>query len=68
MIDQILQPKNLYKAYRQVVGNKGAAGVDGMQVHELSFFIDQFKAPLLTDILSRKYVPQAIRVVEIPKK
>ncbi len=67
MIERILQPKNLYKAYRQVVGNKGAAGVDGMQVDELKVFIDQFKAPLLTNILSRKYAPQAIRGVEIPK-
>jgi RNA-directed DNA polymerase len=67
MIERILQPKILYKAYRQVVGNKGAAGVDGMQVDELKVFIDQFKATLLTDILSRKYAPQAIRGVEIPK-
>ncbi|WP_373395811.1 hypothetical protein V8V91_14685 [Algoriphagus halophilus] len=43
MIEKVLQSKNLYKAYRQVVGNKGSSGVDGMQVTELKSFIDQGK-------------------------
>jgi group II intron reverse transcriptase/maturase len=67
MIEKVLQPKNLYQAYRQVVGNKGAAGVDQMQVTELEAFLAQNRKFLLTAILSRKYVPQAIRGVEIPK-
>ncbi|WP_373395802.1 hypothetical protein V8V91_14645 [Algoriphagus halophilus] len=46
--------QNLYKAYRQVVGNKGLSGVDGMQVTELKSFIDQGKTAVLTDILKRR--------------
>ncbi|WP_373396849.1 hypothetical protein V8V91_19420 [Algoriphagus halophilus] len=45
------QLKNLI-AYRQVVGNKGSSGVDGMQVTELKSFID-YKIAVLTDILKR---------------
>jgi retron-type reverse transcriptase len=67
MIEKVLQSKNLYKAYRQVVGNKGSSGLDGMQVTELKSFIDQNRTAVLTDILRRRYVPQAIRGVEIPK-
>ena len=67
MIEKVLQPKNLYKAYRQVVCNKGAAGVDRMHVTELRSYIDQNRKAVLTSILSRKYVPQPIRGVEIPK-
>jgi len=67
MIEKVLQAKNLYKAYRQVVSNKGAAGIDGMQVSELKSYIDQHRTPMLTAILNRQYVPQAIRGVEIPK-
>ncbi len=67
MIERVLQSKNLYKAYRQVVGNKGSSGVDGMQVTELKSFIDQGRTAVLTDILKRRYVPKAIRGVEIPK-
>lgn len=67
MIEKVLQPKNLYRAYHQVVGNKGASGVDGMKVSELKSYIDGNRKAVLTTILNRKYVPQAIRGVEIPK-
>lgn len=67
MIEKVLQPKNLYKAYRQVAGNKGASGVDGMKVSELKSYIDDNRKAVLTSILNRKYVPKPIRGVEIPK-
>ncbi len=67
MIEKILQPKNLYKAYRKVVSNKGASGIDGMSVYELSSYREAQSVKLLTSILTRKYVPQAIRRVEISK-
>lgn len=67
MIEKVLQPKNLYKAQRKVVGNKGSAGVDGMEVTELKSNIDKNRARILTSILNGKYVPKPIRGVEIPK-
>ncbi|MCG8305885.1 MAG: hypothetical protein MI975_00740 [Cytophagales bacterium] len=67
MIEKVLHAKNLYKAYRQVVSNKGAAGIDDMQVNELKSFIDDNRIPVITSILNRQYVPQPIRGVEIPK-
>lgn len=67
MIEKVLQPKNLYKAYRQVAGNKGASGVDGMKFSELKSYIDNNRKAVLTSILNRKYVPKPIRGVEIPK-
>lgn len=67
MIEQVLKRKNLLKAYRQVAGNKGAPGVDGMKVSELKSYIDENRQAVLTSILNRKYVPEAIRGVEIPK-
>ncbi len=67
MIEKILQPKNLYKAYRKVVSNKGAPGIDGMSIYELSSYREAQGVKVLTSILTRKYVPQPIRRVEIPK-
>ena len=67
MIEKILQPKNLYRAYRQVVGNKGSAGLDGMQVSKLDSYKDENREKLATSILNRTYVPQPILAVEIPK-
>jgi group II intron reverse transcriptase/maturase len=67
MIERVLQPKNLYKAYHRVVSNKGSAGIDGMQVAELRSYIDLNRNPVTTSVLNRKYAPQSIRAVEIPK-
>ena len=67
MIEQVLKRKNLYKAYRQVVRNKGAAGIDGMTVEELSVYLEANRDKIITSILNCIYVPNAILAVEIPK-
>lgn len=67
MIEQVLNRKNLYKAYRQVVLNKGSGGVDGMEVSELLSFLESNRAKIATSILNHTYVPKPIRGVEIPK-
>ena len=35
LLEMILSPTNLNKAYRQVKSNKGSGGVDGLRVEEL---------------------------------
>jgi RNA-directed DNA polymerase len=67
LIAKILQGKNLYKAYRRVVGNKGSCGVDRMEVTELQEYLSIHQRDLVGDILAEKYLSQAIRGVEIPK-
>lgn len=68
MIEKVLNRKNLFKAYRQVVRNKGSAGVDGMKVTELLSFLESNRDSIATSILNHTYVPQPIRGVEIPKE
>jgi len=67
LIDKILHPKNLTKAYYKVVGNGGAAGVDMMDVSELRSYIDMHRTSIQTLMLNDSYIPSAIRGVEIPK-
>jgi group II intron reverse transcriptase/maturase len=67
MIAEVLKRKNLYKACRQVVRNKGAAGTDGMSVKELPNQLEANRDRIITEILNQKYVPDAILGVEIPK-
>src|SRR5680860_563137 len=67
MIEKVLNRKNLYKAYRQVVRNKGSAGVDGMQVTELFSYLESNRDRIATSILNHTYVPKPIKGVEIPK-
>ena len=47
MIRSILNGHNLYKASRQVMSNKGSAGIDGIAVQELICYLDIPEAPKL---------------------
>ena len=55
------------RAYRQVVSNKGSAGVDGMTVKELYQYLRNNRERIETEIRQGKYLPQAILGVERPK-
>ena len=67
MLEEILDIRNLEKAWKQVIRNKGAGGVDGMQTDELRDFLSTNCQALRKDILENKYTPQAVKKVEIPK-
>jgi group II intron reverse transcriptase/maturase len=67
MIEQVLNRRNMRKAYQQVLANKGSAGVDGMSVNQLTQFVKQNRDGIATSIINGKYLPQAILGVQIPK-
>lgn len=67
MIQRVLHPRNMQRALQQVIANKGSAGVDGMNVQELSDYLRKEKTPLYSSIKERCYLPQPILGVEIPK-
>lgn len=43
LLEKILSKQNLNLAYKQVYKNKGASGVDGVTVEELSSYIKNIK-------------------------
>lgn len=67
MIEQILNHRNIMRAYRQVLSNKGSAGVDGMQVKDLGEHLKNNRNKIESEIRRGQYLPQAILGVEIPK-
>lgn len=67
LMEQILSKDNLNAAYLQVVRNKGAAGVDGMAVEELGAYLSENGENIREQLRTRKYKPQPVRRVEIPK-
>jgi RNA-directed DNA polymerase len=67
LLEYILSPTNLNAAYRQVKRNKGAGGVDKMEVGSLKDYLVANKGELTTSILRGKYRPNPVRRVEIPK-
>jgi group II intron reverse transcriptase/maturase len=67
MIEQVLKRENLNRAYAKVVSNKGAGGVDGLQVSDLKAYLSQHGAAIVGSIRSGSYQPKPIKGVEIPK-
>lgn len=66
-MEQILANDNLNRAYLQVVRNKGAEGVDGMKYTELGEHLVKNGEIIKEQLRTRKYKPQPVRRVEIPK-
>lgn len=67
LLEQILSSENLNEAFLQVKRNKGAEGVDGMKVNELCEHLKANGETIKEQIRNRKYKPQPVRRVEIPK-
>lgn len=67
MLEEVLSKENLERALKQVMRNKGAAGVDGMTVDKLPDYLKANWRKIRQQLLENKYEPQAVRRVEIPK-
>ena len=67
LLEEILSASNLNRAYKQVKKNKGAHGVDGMEVEYLLQYLKDNGDELRKSILDGKYRPNPVRRVEIPK-
>lgn len=66
-LESILEKDNLNKAFRQVVSNKGTAGIDDMTVDELEPWIRSHSHELTNRIQSGKYRQHPVMRVYIPK-
>ena len=67
LMEEVLRRENVFAAYRRVVQNGGAAGVDGMTVEDLMPYCREHWARIREELLERRYKPQPVRRVEIPK-
>jgi RNA-directed DNA polymerase len=67
LMEKVCGPSNLNQAYKRVKANRGAAGVDGMTIDELSGWIAKHKESLIESLLTGSYQPQPVLGVEIPK-
>jgi RNA-directed DNA polymerase len=67
LMEQLVRKENMTRAYNQVVGNKGAAGVDGLKVTELKDYLKEHWSGIKEMLLTDSYCPQKVKKVEIPK-
>ena len=67
LIDEILSEENISLAIKRVVANKGASGIDKMTVYEIKSYWQEHGQEIIKQILDKKYRPQPVRRVYIPK-
>ena len=67
LMDAVCERGNLKLAYQRVVKNKGAAGVDGIGLAEFKDHLKKHWPAIKAKVLAGKYIPQAVRRVDIAK-
>lgn len=67
IITKILARDNLNEAFKNVKANKGTSGIDDLSIEETAEYIKKNKATIVWQLYNRKYQPQPVRRVEIPK-
>src|SRR6266700_4104115 len=67
LMEEVCERENLKEALRQVKGNKGSAGVDGITVSQLTDYLKQHWPAIREQLLNGTYEPKPVRRVEIPK-
>jgi len=67
MIEEILDPENLARAWKRVKANKGAPGIDGMTVEAFPAFAREHWPRIARALMAGNYRPAPVRRVWIPK-
>src|SRR5256884_5563810 len=67
LMEEVRERENLKEALRQVKGNKGSAGIDGVTVDQLTDYLKQHWPMIREQLLNGTYEPKPVRRVEIPK-
>ena len=67
LLEEILSRENMRLAYKKVKANKGASGIDGINIEEIDDYLKENWVNIRDKIRERKYKPKPVRRVEIPK-
>jgi len=67
LMEQVLEPENLNRAWKRVRANGGAPGVDGMDVDSFPQFHAQHWERIRSDLMAGTYCPAPVRRVFTPK-
>ena len=67
LLEQILERENMMTAYKKVKSNGGAGGIDGISTKDVRDYLVKNWSGIREQIRQRKYKPQPVKRVEIPK-
>ena len=67
LMDKILSKENMMLALKKVQANKGASGVDRISTEDIDKYLKENWTSIKKRILRRRYRPQPVLRVEMPK-
>ena len=67
LIQAVVERRNMQLAFKRVIANKGAPGIDGMTIDDLKPWLIENWRRVKEELLTGRYKPQPVRKVEIPK-
>lgn len=67
LMEAVVERSNMLCAYERVVKNQGAPGVDGLTTTEMKPWLQAHWGKIREALLAGRYMPAAVRKVEIPK-
>lgn len=67
LMEKVLRRENLTQALKRVKANKGAPGVDGMNVDEVPNYLKGEWPRIRNELLEATYIPSPVRRKDIPK-
>ena len=67
LMTRVLERENLIHALKQVKGNKGAPGIDGLTVEQFPAYLKQYWPVIRQQLQDGTYRPKPVHRVEIPK-
>jgi len=67
LLEQMLARGNMQRAWGRVQANKGAAGVDGLDILQIREYLKTAWPEIREQLRQRRYVPKPVRRVGIPK-
>ena len=67
LLEQVLARENMQRAWKRVKANKGAAGVDGMDIAQTGLYLVTALPTIREQLMAGTYRPSPVRRVGIPK-
>lgn len=66
-IESVVDERNMQKAIKAVISNKGSSGIDGVTTEDIKAVMQKNWPQIKQDLLEGKYRPSPVKRVEIPK-
>lgn len=67
LLEDVLSRENMLLAYKSVIANKGARGIDNVSIDEIKEYVNSNWKDIKKQIQERRYKPLPVKRVEIPK-